>query len=148
MQTLPRSRKTIRKQVSTVILTVSAMLLLSSAAAAQEIELRGPLAGGAIDGLRPSGHADYRERPNEKRFSTEVEDVKLPAGTVLTVFIIRPSGTEVRVGSLTLDQQRGGDLNLDSRDGDFVPIMRAGVVVIVREADGTAVLSGVMRRKR
>lgn len=127
----------------------AAMLLMAPVSAlAQELVLRTRLAGGAIDGLVPSGHADYRERPGERRFSTEVEDVNLPAGTILSVSILR-DGNETKVGEIVLGPPpvRGGDLNLDTRDGQPVPVMRPGTVVIVREPDGTAILAGVLRRR-
>ena len=133
----------------TFLLTLGAMVLMVPAvASAQELVLRSRLAGGAIDGLVPSGHADYRERPGERRFSTEVEDVNLATGTVLSVFILR-NGSETKVGEIVLGPPpvRGGDLNLDSRDGQLVPVMRPGTVVIVRESDGTAILAGVLRRR-
>ena len=147
MQSLHR----MQARVSRMALKMAAVvaLLAPIPAAAQELELRTRLAGGAIEGLRPSGHADYRQRPGERRFSTEVEDVNLPAGTILVVFISR-DGMESRVGRIVLGPPpvRGGDLNLDTRDGDAVPVLRAGTVVIVREQDGTAVLAGVLRRRR
>lgn len=126
----------------------AALFMAPLTASAQELVLRSRLAGGAIDGLVPSGHADYRQRPGEKRFSTEVEDVNLAPGTILSVFILQDGG-ETRVGDLVLGPPpvRGGDLNLDTRDGQPVPTMRPGTVVIVREPDGTAILSGVLRRR-
>ena len=135
-------------KASSMLLVAGAALLIPAAGSAQQLEMRTRLAGGAIGGLVPSGQADYREQFGSRRFSTEVEDVNLPAGTILTVSILR-NGAEEKVGEIVLGPApvRGGDLNLDTRDGQAVPVMRPGTIVLVREPDGTPILVGVLRRR-
>ena len=60
------------------------------AAGTDDLRLRTQLTGGSIAGLTPAGHVDFRARPSrgaEASFSVEVEDINLPAGTVLEVQI-------------------------------------------------------------
>ena len=112
------------------------------AAKASETRLRSTLAGGAITGMTPSGHADYRSIPAQgrMRLNVEVESVNLPAGTVLDVFI-----DDAKIGSITIGPApiRGGELELNSQDGQVVPTVKPGAVVVVRSAT-TAILSGVL----
>jgi hypothetical protein len=107
-----------------------------------EVRLRTQLAGGAIMGRRPSGNADFRMQgaPVRTRLKVEVEDVNLPKGTVLQVAVTH-AGTTTMVGTLTLDAFGGGELDLDSQDGDSVPALSKGDSVTVSNA-GSAILMG------
>ena len=116
-----------------------------------EIRLRARLAGPPINGLDPSGSAEFRQRQTQRRFSAEVEDVNLPQGTVLNVFVDPASVcTGTLLGTITVGPPpvRGGDLNLDTRNGDSIPRMNAGNIVSVCTAGGRRVLSGSLRRDR
>jgi hypothetical protein len=104
-----------------------------------DIRLSTALSGSAIGGVVPSGHADYRARGSERRFSVEVEDVKLSQGTVLSILV-----QGVEVGTVALDGLGFADLNLDSRI-DTVPVVAAGSVIVVTvKTSGQAILSGVI----
>jgi hypothetical protein len=78
------------------------------------------------------------------RFSAEVEDVNLPEGTLLRVSFLRDR-VETAPGTLTLGPPpvRGGDLNLDTGNGDIVPEMFSGDIIIVRRPNGRAILAGI-----
>lgn len=96
------------------------------------------LAGAAINGQTPKGVAEHRANADgSRRFKVEVEDVNLPAGTILNVFVNGAS-----IGSLTLDSFRNGELELESNDGEIVPTINAGTTVEVRTQAGAAVVSG------
>ena len=121
----------------------------SGSGGGSEIRLRARLTGNAIGNFVPSGQADWRQRAGRfTRFSTEVEDVNLPADSELDVFVgpsITCSGNPVGTIILGPPPIRGGDLNLDTRDGDTVPLMRVGNIVSVC-FNGGAVVSGRLVR--
>ncbi len=107
-----------------------------------EVRLRTALAGGATAGLTPSGHAEFRAIATQgrARLNVEVEDVNLPAGTSVDVLV-----DGAKVGSITISGApiRGGELELNSQDGQSVPNVKPGAVVVVK--NGTmAILSGAL----
>jgi hypothetical protein len=103
-----------------------------------ETRLRTRLAGAAIQGQTPEGNADFRiDAKNRTRLNVEVEHVNLPAGTVLTVTV---AGNVV--GHITLSALGFGELELNSQDGDTVPAVKAGDMVVVSNG-ATAILTGV-----
>lgn len=105
----------------------------------QEVRLRTKLSGGAIQGKAPSGEADFRmDNKGRTRFNVEVENVNLPAGTVLDVTV---GASSTVVGHITLNAFGSGELELNSQDGDTVPAVNKGDTVTV--LNGTAaILSG------
>lgn len=126
-------------------LLATAMLLAMPALMAakdNEVRLRTALSGGALAGLKPSGNADFRAIAAQAsaRLNVEVEDVNLAAGTKVSVFV-----DGVQAGSITISAApvRGGELELNTQDGQSVPSIKAGAVVVVRNG-ATAILSGVL----
>ncbi len=107
-----------------------------------ETRLRTRLAGAAIQGKTPEGHADFRmDDKGRTRLNVEVENVNLAAGTVLDVSI-QHGMTSTVVGHITLSALGFGELELNSQDGDAVPAVQSGDMVIVK--NGTAaILTGV-----
>jgi hypothetical protein len=105
-----------------------------------KVELKTRLVGAAIGGITPEGEAKARTDPRSMRLEVEVEHVNLANGTVLDVSISH-GGAATSVGQITL---RGGEgeLELDTRDGNTVPTVVSGDMVIVSNA-GTPILSGV-----
>ncbi len=81
----------------------------------------------------------------------EVKDINLPVGTVLNVLV-----DNMMVGSLTLGRDDGDDkvsydvqddfprgvLELDTRNGDFVPNIAAGARVVVATTSGQTIVAG------
>jgi hypothetical protein len=104
---------------------------------------RTPLAGPVLNSETPNGHADFRvdSGHNRTRLNVEVQDVNLAQGTKLTVVIDR-SGTRTTVGSIQLDALHSGELELNSEDGDSVPAVQKGDIVIVMNGN-SAILTGV-----
>ena len=126
-------------------LLATAMLLAMPAllpAKDNEVRMRTALSGGTIAGLKPSGNADFRAIAAQasNRLNVEVEDVNLAPGTKVSVFV-----DGVQVGSITISAApvRGGELELNTQDGQSVPSIKAGAVVVVRNG-ATAILSGVL----
>jgi Domain of unknown function (DUF4214) len=102
-----------------------------------EVRVESLLAGGAINGLTPKGHAKFRSRRGESEFEVEVEKVNLPAGTVLNVLV-----DGLKVGELTLAATLEGKLELESEHGANVPAVTSASTVVVTNAGGQTVLSG------
>ncbi len=101
------------------------------------------LTGPSTSGPAPYGHAEIRTESdrNRSRLNVEVEDVNLAAGTMLDVMVDH-AGTRMKVGTIKLDAQKSGELELNSQDGDSVPAVQKGDIVIVMSAD-VAILTGV-----
>lgn len=87
-----------------------------------------------------SGKAKFEMRTNRIRLSVEVEDVF--AAAKVEVFVNGAS-----IGTVVIDAAGGADINLDSRDGDSVPVLEAGALVEVRTSGGTVILSGMLEPK-
>ena len=104
---------------------------------AGEVRVEARLAGAAINGLTPKGHAKFRSRNGEREFEVEVEKVNLPAGTVLSVLV-----DGVKVGELQLAATLEGELELESERGTSVPAVTGASTVVVTNAQGQTVLSG------
>ncbi len=82
-----------------------------------------------------SGSAKFEMRPDRIRFSTEVEDVA--SATEIHVFA---AGNDMGTLPIVLGF---ADLNLDSRDGDTVPVLSVGDLIEVFNTNGNVlILSG------
>ncbi|HEV7683409.1 MAG TPA: DUF4214 domain-containing protein, partial [Pyrinomonadaceae bacterium] len=104
-----------------------------------EVRLESRLAGAAINGLLPKGHAKFRSRANGRRqLNVEVEKVKLPAGTVLNVLV-----DNTNVGQITLSSTLENELELESEHGAIVPNVTTTSTVVVTTLQGSTILSGV-----
>jgi hypothetical protein len=110
---------------------------------AQDLRIQTRLTGGPIVGVTPSGSARFRSRGTSSNFSVEVEDVNLADGTKLTVTLLRGT-TTIPAGSLTV-ALRFGEIDVNTNDGDLVPQAKVGDIVIVSDAGGTALLTGVLK---
>lgn len=108
----------------------------------QETRIQTRLAGGRLNGFTPSGSARFRARGSASNFSVEVEDLNLPDGTVLTVTLQNANGSSA-AGTIRL-ALRGGEIDVNTNDGQVVPQAKAGDMVVVSGPSGT-LLSGVLR---
>lgn len=116
------------------------------AAGVDDVRLRTRLTGGAVGGMTPSGQAEFRARPSngaDRSFSVEVEDVNLPAGTVLEVQINGRSAGRLTISPAPV---RGGELELRSSDGDLTPELRAGDLITICSDKGV-VMSGAIQTR-
>ncbi|HEV2882327.1 MAG TPA: hypothetical protein VGX24_13685 [Pyrinomonadaceae bacterium] len=104
-----------------------------------EVRVRIPLAGAAIGGMMPQGHADFRQRPDGRRLNVEIQDVNLPAGTTFRVLV-----NNVSIGQIVLNSFFRGELELNTNDGNSVPVITNGTTVaVVNNTTGATVLAGV-----
>ena len=123
-----------------IVLTTFAVMAVTGAIAGasdDEVITQTNLLGPALNGMRPHGVAEQRVRNDGSSFRVQVEDVNLPAGTVLNVLV---NGTTV--GTLTLDSLRQGELELNTNDGQTVPSITNGTTVVVQTSAGAALASG------
>ena len=103
-----------------------------------EVRIEARLAGAAINGLTPTGHAQFRVRNGNRNFEVEVEKVNLPAGTVLNVSV-----DGAKVGELVISSTLENEFELESERGQVVPDITAASAVVVTNAQGQTILSGV-----
>ena len=105
-----------------------------------EVRLRARLTGPV--GSAAEGNADFRsDSRGRMRLNVEVEHVSLPAGTMLTVSLTH-AGVTSPIGSIKLSALGAGELELNSQDGDTVPVVQAGDTITVSNG-GTTILVGV-----
>ncbi len=91
-----------------------------------------------------SGHSDFESltNPTRRKFSTEVEDVSTDGqGRVLVM-----RNTQTVLDRPITIRNGFGDLNLDTRNGQQVPAMRAGDQVRVTNPSGKVILFGTFQR--
>jgi hypothetical protein len=130
--------------LATAILVITSATIMRAEHARNsdsQIRLKTNLTGATIQGNDPGGNAEFRSERGRTSFKTQVEHVKLAAGTILDV-AVQHAGISQVVGHLTLNTFGFGELDLESQDGDTVPAVVAGDLVIVSNA-GVAILSGV-----
>lgn len=119
-------------------LLLAGLPALVQAGGSGEVRLRTQLTGARIDRLTPSGHAEFRARSGRSDLRVEVEDVSVPVGTVLDVYV-----DSVKVGTITVAEVTlGGELELNSQDGAVVPKVAKGSVVVVKNGE-TGIVAGV-----
>jgi hypothetical protein len=118
-----------------LVVCLLALLAIPALASELEIRLRANLTGPVFAGERPSGSAEFEMRNSVKRFEVEVQDIHLPDGTVLSVFV---NGT--KVGAIRLAAQ-GGTLFLSSAARQAVPNITVGSRIAVMYS-GVKLLGG------
>ncbi len=104
-----------------------------------EIRLESRLAGAAINGLNPKGHAKFQSRATDgrRKLNVEVEKVNLPAGTILNVLV-----DNTKVGEIRLSAMLENELELDTEKGMPVPAVTTASTVVVTNVQGATILSG------
>ncbi len=120
------------------------------AQAGDEVRFRALLMASMVDPLS-SGHADFDQRPDRTRFRVDVDNITEPG--IGTVVVTRNTGIPSQETILQVhiaivgDPLQGtafGNLSLDSRLGDSVPVMMIGDTVNVLNASGALILRGTL----
>lgn len=93
------------------------------------------LSGPGFNGVKPVGAAEYEIEGSRRRFSAEADNVNLPNGSRLTVYVAGKS-----VGSFTLTDG-GGAMLLDTFAHQKVPIVNHGTTVAIYYGS-TKIVSG------
>jgi hypothetical protein len=121
-----------------LLATLAALAAAPALASDDETIINAGLSGAAINGQTPEGKAVFRQRPgNDLKLEVEVQDVNLPAGTVLNVFV----GSQ-QVATLTLNTLRAGEVELETERGQAVPAVTNGTTVAVRNQSGANIVTG------
>ncbi len=121
-----------------IVATLAALAAGPAFANDDETIIQAGLSGAAIGGSTPHGKAVFRQRPgNDLKLEVEVEDVNLPAGTVLTVFV---GGQQF--ATLTLGTLRAGEVERETERGQAVPAVTNGTTVAVRNSSGANIVTG------
>jgi hypothetical protein len=107
-------------------------------AAGGETRLRAGLAGARVNGMTPSGVAEFRSRADgSRRVKVQVEKLNLGEGTKLNVLI-----DGVPIGQITLNALLAGELQLNTNDGDQIPPVGKGSTAFVTDEAGTTMVAG------
>lgn len=124
-----------------------------AANAGGETRLRAFLSTPAVDPFALNV-ADFRQRADRASFSTEVHGVaELGTGKVIVTRVsdmLLPTVMLETPIVIVLDPLRGtgvGHLDLDSRLGDFVPVLIAGDTVEVLDVLGELIRTGTLMRR-
>ena len=121
-----------------LLATLAALAAAPAFAGDDEVIINAGLSGAVINGQTPVGKAVFRERPgNDRKLEVEVQDVNLPAGTVLNVLV---GGQQI--GTITLDALRAGQVELETERGQAVPAVTNGTTVAVRNQSGANIVTG------
>ncbi|MBI2578047.1 MAG: hypothetical protein HYV77_04430 [Candidatus Wildermuthbacteria bacterium] len=101
-------------------------------------KIRTTLAGDTINNMVPSGYAKFEERDDRQKLTVEVQDVNLPDGTSLDIYV-----NNAKVGTVQL-QNRIAELELDSRNIQDFPQIRGNERIEAKKSDGGVVLAGTL----
>ena len=124
------------------VFTAAALVLGTSLlvfAGGSGVKLEGRLTATSDQESLASGKAKFEMRGDRARLSVQVEDIVAAGEVAITV-----GGTSL--GTVQIDAFGQADVNLDSRDGNFVPVLQAGDDIVVTAA-GTVILSGSLHEK-
>jgi len=94
------------------------------------------LSGGTVNGVLPTGFAQYELHSSRTELEVQVYQVNLPIGTALTVSV-----SDAAAGQIVLESGGQGRLRLRSDRGQNVPVVTAGMTITIRNQDAT-ILSG------
>lgn len=97
------------------------------------------LSGATINGVLPNGFAEFEIHSSRLELEIRVNQVNLPAGTVLGVTV-----DNAAVGNLFLEGGGEGRLRLRTDRGQTVPPVVSGSTIVIRNG-GTTILSGIFR---
>ena len=125
--------------VAAFLLAGLACWLVATGAQANDnvTELSARLTGASINGVAPGGTAEYEVKVDGNReFKVTVSSVNLPAGTVLSVLV-----DNSQVGQLSVNSLGGGQFEVETKDGQTVPVVNSNSTVVVRQGT-TTILSG------
>jgi hypothetical protein len=111
----------------------------SRANASSSSEIEAELSGAPISGIVPKGEAEFDVEDSANReFRVRVENVNLPAGTVLDVFV---DGTKVGTITLTGGLQRS-ELELKTELGQQIPQISTRSRVVAATQAGVTIVAG------
>ncbi len=102
-----------------------------------DTRIQASLTGAPINGVAPAGFSEHRlDDSGRRRLSVQANSVNLAQGTVLEVVI-----NNAPVGQMTVDGFSNAFLNIDTNNGQNVPVVNFGNPIEVRQ-NGAAILAG------
>jgi hypothetical protein len=101
-----------------------------------ESEIFAGLSGATLNGVLPTGFAQYELHSSRTELEVQVYQVNLPIGTPLTVSL-----NGAAVGQIILESGGQGRLRLRSDRGQNVPVVTAGTTITIQN-QGAQILSG------
>jgi hypothetical protein len=108
------------------------------------VRLESRLAGGAINGLTPKGHAKFRVRNDGRsKLDVHIEKVNVAPGTVLNVLV-----DNIKIGEIVIGQDLEGKLQLDTQKGDTIPNVTTASTIVISNSQNATILSGVFNTVR
>lgn len=111
----------------------------SRAFASTSSEIEAELSGAPVNGIVPKGEAEFEVEDSANReFRVRVENVNLPAGTVLDVFV---DGTKVGTITLVGNLQRS-ELELKTELGQQIPQVSTRTRVVIATQAGVTIVAG------
>jgi hypothetical protein len=104
-----------------------------------EVRLEGALDAGTAD-PGALGEARFESRSDRRQLRIDIADVSIT--DEVDVFV-----NGVFIGSIVLDNEGSGRLELNTQDGDRVPPLQDGAEVVIVDAEDldTVILSGTLR---
>lgn len=127
---------------SVMFMAMTVAFVPPASAASGEVRLQASMRSGAA-----SGKADYRERGNHRRLNVEAEDLSATTPAILGVFVNAASqvGTIALAACPTAPTLLCGEMELNTKDGQAVPVLQRGNIISVGTTATTSVLSGTLR---
>ncbi len=132
-------------RLATIAATMAGLCLTAIhpvSAASGETRLKASMTSGAA-----SGAADYRERAGNRRLNVQAEDLRNTTPTSLGVYV----NTATQVGTMPLEPCLTaptllcGEMELNTKDGQNVPPLKAGDIISIGTSPTQSVLAGALR---
>lgn len=101
----------------------------------RDTRIQATLTGAPINGVTPTGFSEHRlDDDGRRRLSVQANSVNLPAGTVLDIFI-----NNAPVGQMSVDGFSNAFFNIDTNNGQNVPVVNFGNPIEVRQGNSIIV---------
>ncbi len=101
-------------------------------------EIEADLVGAAINGVVPKGDAEFSIEPEGREFRVRVENINLPTGALLRVFVDNQFIGNISVAA----NLRRSELKLKTEDGQTVPQVNPRTRVVVTNQAGETIVAG------
>jgi hypothetical protein len=132
----------VRRAVPVFCALIATMVISRAAPARDQQDANQTRLTATLVGVAPftaaHGGAEFEQETSRARFKLEVEDINLADGTAVMVEV---NGSPIAGGSLTVESRKV-QLDLDSSNGQTVPVIGPGSTVAVTTTAGATVAAG------
>ena len=102
-----------------------------------DTRIQATLSGAPINGVTPAGFSEWRlDDSGRRRLEVQASSLNLPAGTVLSVVV-----NNAEIGQISVNSFGGAFLNLDTNNGQTVPVINFGNPIQVNNG-ASVILAG------